>query len=111
MSSRQGSDVHRNLFISANPLDVFFLEHPQQFDLRAQAQVADFIEEDGALIGLLKAADAASVCPGEGAALMPKQFTLQQRLRDGRASDRDEWLRRAAAVLVDGARDQFLAGA
>src|SRR5207249_8972053 len=105
---RQGPDVHRDLFIAANPLNVFFLEHPQQFDLCAQAQVADFIEEDGAVIGLLKAADAASVRPGERAALMPEQFTLQERLRDGRAIDRDERLRRATAVLVDGARNQFL---
>src|SRR5438093_6234747 len=101
MRGCQDPDVHRSLLIAADPLNVFFLEHPQQFDLRAQAQVADFIEEEGAVIRLLKAADTASVCPGERAALMAKQFTLQQRFRDGRAIDRDERLRRATAVLVD----------
>src|SRR3989475_1582021 len=104
MRGRQDPDVHRNLFVAADTLNVFFLEHPQQVDLRTQAQVADFIEEDGSVIRLLKAADAASVRPGERATLMPKQFTLQQRLRDGCAIDSDERLRPASAVLVDGWR-------
>jgi hypothetical protein len=50
MRGRQDPDIHLNLFIAADPLNVFFLEHPQQFDLRAQVQVTDFIKQDGAMM-------------------------------------------------------------
>ena len=62
-------------------------------------------------MGLLKAADAPGLGAGEGAAFVAEQLALQQRLGNGRAIDGDERLVGAVAVLVDGAGDQFLAGA
>ena len=113
VAMRGGDDahVHRDRFLAAQALEASFLQHAQQFHLRARGQVADFIEEDRAAVGLLEAADAARVRAGERAAFVAEEFALQQRLGDGGAVDGDERLLRAVAVLVDGARDQFLAGA
>ena len=111
MRGGQHPHVHRNLFIAADALDVFFLEHAQQLDLGAQAQVANLIEEDGAEVGLLEAADPPGVRAGVSAAFVAEQFAFQQRLRDGRAIHRDERLVGAFAVLVNRPRHQFLARA
>ena len=43
--------------------------------------------------------------------LVPEKLAFQQRFRDGRAVDGDEKLVAAAAVMMDGARDEFLARA
>ena len=60
---------------------------------------------------LLELADAAAVGAGEGALLVAEQLALQQVLRDGRAVEGQERRLGSGAVLVDGAGDQFLAGA
>ena len=88
-----------------------FLQHAHQLDLRARRHVADFIEKNGAVVGLLEAADAPGFRAGERAAFVAEQFAFQQGFRDGRAIDGDERRVGAVAVLVNGAGDQFLAGA
>ncbi len=75
------------------------------------AQVADFIEENGAAVRLLETPDAPRVGSGKGAALVAEEFALQQRLGDRGAIHGDERFFRAVAVLVDRAGDEFLAGA
>ena len=44
MGGGKDAHVHRDGFLAADPLDGFFLEHTQQFDLRAEADVTDFVE-------------------------------------------------------------------
>ena len=63
------------------------------------------------MVGLLEAADAAGLGAGEGAAFVAEQFAFQQGFGDGGAVDGDEGRFGAVAVLVDGAGDEFLAGA
>jgi len=48
---------------------------------------------------------------GEGASLEAEQLRFDQGRRDGRAVEVDEGARRAGACLVDGPREQSLAGA
>src|SRR5208337_3301822 len=79
--------------------------------LECQRHVADLVEEDGTAVALLELADAASVGPGEGALLVPEQLALEQVLRDGRTVERQKRRPSPAAVLIDGAGDQFLTGA
>jgi hypothetical protein len=74
-------------------------------------QVADLIEEKRSLMGLFEAADAALIRASKGAAFVSEQFAFQQVFRNGRAIDGDERGFTAVTVLVDGACDQFLAGA
>src|ERR1044071_5097317 len=69
------ADVDGQVFLSAaDALDGFFLEHTQQFGLGAGADVADFVQENGASVGLLESADAAVVGAGEGAGFVAEQI-------------------------------------
>ena len=72
-------------------------------------QIADFVKEERALVGLLEAADAPLVRAGERAAFMAEEFAFEQVLGDGGAIDRDERGFGARAVLIDGAGHEFLA--
>ncbi len=88
-----------------------FLEHAQEFGLGAGSEVADFVEENGAAVRLFEAPDPPRLRAGEGAAFVAEQFALEQGLRDGRAVDGDERFIGAGAMLIDRARDEFLARA
>ena len=77
----------------------------------AGRHVADFVEENRAVVALLEFADALQGRAGEGAAFVAEQFAFQQLLGDGGAVDREERLLAAVAVMINGAGDQFLAGA
>ena len=107
----ENADIDGDSFLAAKPLEGFFLKDAHEFDLCADGHIADFIEEDGAAIGLLKAADAAFGRAGECAALVAEQFAFEQRFWNGGAVDGDEGRIGAVAVLEDGASDEFFAGA
>ena len=64
----------------------------QQLGLQAGVHLADFVEQQGAAVGLLELADAAGDGAGEGALLVAEQFGFQQVLGDGGAVDGDERL-------------------
>ncbi len=102
--------IDRNGDAPADPLDHPLLEEAQQLDLQRQRNVADLVEEQGAALGQLDLADVRLDRAGERAALVAEQFGLEQVLGDRRAIDGDE-LALAPALLVDRARQQFLAGA
>ena len=57
-------------------------QHPQQAGLQRRRHVADLVEEQGAAVGLLEAADVAPRRAGESAGLVAEQFALQQFGRD-----------------------------
>ena len=91
--------------------DGLFLQEAQQAGLQVERQVADLVEEQNALVGGLDVADLALAGASERALLVAEQFGVDQVRRDRAAVHRHEGTARARRVLVDGARDQFLAGA
>ena len=95
---------------AADALDHPLLEEAQQLDLKRQRDVADLVEEQGAALGQLDLADVRLDRAGERAALVAEQLGLEQVFGDRGAVDGDE-LALAAALLVHGAGEQFLAGA
>lgn len=103
--------VHGQLGNGADRAHGTLLNGTQQLGLHAQGQVADFIEEQGAASGGLEEAFAVVLRTGEGAFAITKELGLQQLLGDGAAVDGNEGLVLAHAHIVDGARDQLLAGA
>ena len=111
MRGGEHAHVHRDGFLAAEPLQAALLQHAHELDLRAGRHVADLIEEDGAVVGLLEAADAPVFGAGKGAAFVAEQLAFEQGLGDGGAVDGDEGRLGAVAVLVNGAGDEFLAGA
>jgi len=76
-----------------------------------EPEVADFVEEQRAVIGQLEPAGPVAQRPGERPADVPEELTLEERLDDRRAIDRDEFSRLARAEQVHRPRDPFLAGA
>ena len=87
------------------------LQHAQNLGLGGGRHVADLIQEERAVVALLELADALHGRAGEGAALVAEQFAFEQLLGNGGAVDGQERLLAAVAVMVNGPRDQFLAGA
>src|ERR1017187_5076578 len=73
--------IHGNRLRPADPLEGLLLEHAQQFPLRDGRQIADFVEEERALVRLLEAPDAPLVCTRKRAAFVAEQFALQQVVR------------------------------
>src|SRR5262245_37605090 len=95
----------------ADALEFAFLKNTQQLQLRVERQIPYLVEEDGACVGELEAADPPGQRARERPLLMAEQLRGDQRRRNGGAVDAHERTRRPLRVLVDGARDELLAGA
>ena len=78
--------------LGADLLDLAGLEEPQQQPLHPQRHLADFVEEDGAVVGHLELAGLVAVGAGEAALHVAEQLRLEQRLGDAGAIDRHERL-------------------
>ena len=103
--------VHLDDAVAAEPLELLLLQHAQHLGLRLQAHVADLVEEDRALVGLLELADLPIGGAGERALLVAEQLRLDQLVGDRRAVDLHERAVAAQALAVDRARHQLLADA
>ncbi len=108
---RDDAHIHGDRLVAANAFEGARLKDAQNLGLRGQRHVADLIEKDRAAVTLLELADALRGRAGERAPFVAEQFALQQVLRNGRAIDGEEWFPAAAAVVINRAGDQFLAGA
>ena len=102
MGRRQHPHIDLDSGVTAQPLDASFLEDAQQLGLGVGVEIANFIQEHGSTLGLLEAADASGLRPGEGAPFVAEQFALQERFGNRRAIDGDKGLIRAVAVLIKG---------
>ncbi len=109
---RRRNDPHVGLAAAARTerLELALLKHPQELGLHVARQLADLIEEDGALLGHGKAPFAALCRAGEGAALVPEELALDQGGGDGGAVDRNQVPGTPPAGGMDGAGDELLAG-
>ncbi len=101
----------RRVRVDAEALELALLQDAQQLRLQFERDLANLIEEDGALVGELEAADALRDGAGEGAALVPEKFAFEQTGGNRRAVELDERARVARAEIVEGAGDQLLARA
>ena len=96
---------------AAEPLELALLQHAQQLHLDARIHVGDLVEEQRAAVGQLEPPLLARHGAGERALLVAEELRLDQRVGQRRAAHLHERLRRAQRVVVDGVRNQFLAGA
>ena len=74
----------------ANALDLARLQHAQQLGLLAHRDVADLVEEDGAVVGQLEASDAVGARVGEGALHVAEELALEGAFRQRAGIDRDQ---------------------
>lgn len=81
----------------------------EEFHLDRGGDVADFVEEDGAALGMLEEAGAVGVGTGEGTADVAEEFAFHQLRAEGGQVNGNEWFAGAGRVLMDGFGDEFLA--
>lgn len=107
-----GHNAYIHLFAAAaaHPLDFLFLKHAQNLDLQAQVHFTYFIQKDGAAVSQFKASGSGTDGVGKSAFFMAEELALQQFLGDGPAVNGNKRLCGAAAVVVQSADQQFLAG-
>src|SRR5207245_721362 len=97
--------------VVAQASDGALLQDPQELGLDGLRRLADLVEKEGASVRLLQESLAHAVGAGERALDVTEELALEQRLGERRRADRDEWAGGAAADVVDGPCDQFLARA
>jgi hypothetical protein len=90
---------------------VAVLQHAQQLRLDLEGQLADFVEEEAPAVRGHEQPRVIGEGPRKRAAAVPEQLAFDEIPRQRGAVDRNERAPRAAAVGVDGARDQLLSGA
>ena len=97
--------------VAADALEGAALQHAENFRLRGRRHVADFIQENRAVVALLEFADALDRRAGERAFFVAEQFAFQKLFGNRGAVHREERLFAAVAVMINRAGDEFLAGA
>lgn len=108
---RCGDDarIDANLARRADAHHGRFLQEAQLARLRRARQIADLIEEDGAVVSRFDGADLPFVSAGKCAPFVAEQQTLDERLGQRAAVDRHERPARAARAKVDGAGGNLFA--
>src|SRR5262245_5869425 len=105
-------DAHVDLARSgvAHGYDLALLDHAQELRLHRARHLADLVQEDGALLGRLEEAAAVLDRAREGAAPMPEELALEQRILECGAIDGEERSVGTRALAMDRAGDELLAG-
>ena len=91
--------------------DLAIFDRAQQPILRRRRQAGEFVEEQGAAIGLLEPPVARLDRTGKAARFMPEQFGLDQIFGQRRAIHRHQWTSPAARQMVEALGNQLLARA
>src|SRR5438477_1752727 len=94
--------IHLDRATATNPLDDLILKKAQKLDLNRLRDVADFIEEQCAVVRSLNLSDDLLDCASEGASLVPEQLAFEQRLGNSRAAQWNERATCSRAERMDG---------
>ena len=111
MGGGDDPDIHPERPGGAHLFDFALLNQAQQLHLEFHRQLADFVEKQRAAIGALHLAALGRKGAGERPLGVAEELRFHQVLGDGSAVNGYKRLVFAAAVVMDGARQQFLAGA
>src|SRR3990170_8057497 len=103
-------DIDLDVLPAPNPPHLPFLQGAQYLGLQVDVQLADLVQEQGALVGCLEEAQATEGGPGERPLLVAEQLALDEGLRDRGAAQRYKRSLPARAVPVDGPGDELLPG-
>ena len=113
VSAVGGGDDAAIAFVAGAPADgadFLFLQDAEEFALGVNGHFGDFVQEEGAALGLLEQSLAVHVGAGEGAFDGAEQFAFDQFAGQGGAIDFDERPLVARAEVVNQIGDDFLAG-
>src|SRR5262245_29014028 len=90
--SRQNSHVDLDRSLGADPHDLFLLERPEQFGLHRDAEIANLVQEQSAMVGYLELPLLLGVSASKSAFLVAEQLGLQKILIYCGAIDRLKYL-------------------
>ena len=79
------ADIHVDGLGAADAFEAAFFENAQKLCLDRKRQLADFVEEECAVVGEIHFADFAGAGSGEGAAFVAEKFVFDQAFGDGGA--------------------------
>ena len=94
--------------LGADALNLAGLQETQKHCLHPNAHLANFIQEHRSAVGLEQPTFLVFICVGKTATYVSEELGLEQRVRNSRAIDRNEWRESPAAALVNQVRDNFL---
>src|SRR5579885_1047100 len=97
--------------VGADGLHLAVLDHAQELRLHARRRLADLVEEHRSLVRFGKEPAPIALGPGERAAHVAEELALEQRLRERGAVLHDEGPAAPRPALMNGARQELLAGA
>ena len=109
----RADDAHVNLD-RAHAADAFklaFLQNAQQLRLEGRRDLADLVEKQRAAVRKFETTLAHGDGAGEGAFLMTEEFRFEHAFRQRGAVELDEGLGASRREIVDGGREELLAGA
>ena len=110
IGGRNETDVGLQRRRAADTLVPPLLQHAQELRLRRRGKLADLVEKQRATRCGLEAATLQLVSTGKGTTFVTEQLGLDERFRQRRAVERDEWPVRPRARLMDRPRQDLLAG-
>src|SRR5262249_2403806 len=88
---RNDADIDRNGFVRSDRNHLPLLKCSQELGLKMQRQVADLVQEQGAVVRRLEAADPLASGAGERAFDVTEELGFEQGLARGAEIDRDHW--------------------
>jgi len=100
-----------DFLFTAQTSEGFFLDGLEEFGLKAQAHIPDFVQEEGAAVGEFKQAAFGAVGTGVGPFFVSEEFGFQEVFGYGRAIDFDKEFVAGGAVVVNGSGSDFFARA
>src|SRR5262245_36880478 len=95
----------------AQALELPILDHAQELRLHLEGQLADLVEEQASVLGILEIAGLRRGGPGEGAPGIAEERRLDERGRERGAVEREKRPRAARRQAMQALRDQLLAAA
>jgi hypothetical protein len=106
----RGNDpsVRADIFHAPDPLELLFLQNPQQLGLEGQREIANLIQENRPPVRQLKLPFLLRNRAGERAFLVAKQFAFQQLWGERHTIHGHKGVLGARTPLMDGARYDFL---
>src|ERR1700745_3820073 len=108
VSRSDDAHIYVNGLRAAQALELLFLKGAKQFGLQLEADIADLVQEQRAVIGQFEAALLLHQCPGKGAPFVSEELAFEQARRNRGAINFDKRAVPPGAVAVDRPRDQLL---
>src|SRR6202021_1692856 len=105
MGRRDKANIDMNGLVAAQPLEFLFLQRAQQLRLQLQTNVADFIQEQSAVIGKLQTSALLHQSASECTLFVSEQFAFDKPGWNGGAIEPYECSLSSWAEALEGARN------